>query len=61
VLASAESVKLAQDLGVAAEQAGHKDHQESDDDGFDDDQGFHHESLIGVVPSRTRGLWQIML
>ena len=41
VLAAPEGVELAQDLGVAAQEAGHQNDQKTDDDGFDDDESFH--------------------
>jgi hypothetical protein len=59
VFASSESMKLAQDFGVAAEQAGHENHQEADNDGFDDDESFHGQS--GEVGRWVVGPRQIML
>jgi hypothetical protein len=38
---------LAQDLGVAAEQTGHENNKEADNDRFDGDESFHHDP--GVV------------
>jgi hypothetical protein len=49
VFASPESVELAEDLGVAAEQTGHENHQEADDDRFDDDESFHHDPGVRLI------------
>jgi hypothetical protein len=61
VFASPESVKLAQDLGVAAEQTGHENNQEADNDRFDDDESFHYQSgVVGGgwwVVSPTQVMW----
>jgi hypothetical protein len=61
VFASPEGVKLPQDLGVASEQSGHEDHQEADDDGFDDDESFHHQPRVVRDRWWSLGLMRIML
>jgi hypothetical protein len=54
-LATSEGIELAEDLGMASQQAGDEDDQKKDHDPFDDDQGFHRQEIrpqtTGIAPA----------